>query len=58
VHRFAFDNANILVVLKRGNIISNSELIYYLKELDKLARKLTNLRKYLLGPKRYSYEHQ
>jgi four helix bundle protein len=47
-HRSVFENANILVVLERRNIISDIELIYYLEELDKLARKLTNLRKYLL----------
>lgn len=47
-HRSVFENANILVVLERRKIISDNELIYYLEELDKLARKLTNLRKYLL----------
>ncbi len=47
-HRSTFENANILVVLERRKIISDTELIYYLEELDKLARKLTNLRKYLL----------
>jgi len=47
-HRSAFENANILVVLERRKYISDTELLYYLEELDKLARKLTNFRKYLL----------
>jgi four helix bundle protein len=47
-HRSVFENANILVVLERRKIISDIELADYLEELDKLARKLTNLRKYLL----------
>lgn len=47
-HRSVFENANILVVLEKRKLISDIELIQYLEELDKLARKLTNLRKYLL----------
>ncbi|WP_443947603.1 four helix bundle protein [Pedobacter sp. AW1-32] len=47
-HRSAFENANILVVLERRKYISSEELYEYLEELDKLARKLTNFRKYLL----------
>ncbi len=47
-HRSVFENANILVVLERRKIISDIQLANYLEELDKLARKLTNLRKYLL----------
>lgn len=47
-HRSTFENANILVVLERRKLISDIQLTYYLEELDKLARKLTNLRKYLL----------
>jgi four helix bundle protein len=47
-HRSAFENANILVVLERRKYISDTELNDYLEELDKLARKLTNFRKYLL----------
>jgi four helix bundle protein len=47
-HRSTFENANIFVVLERRKIISDIELIYYLEELDKLARKLTDLIKYLL----------
>ncbi|MCX2473374.1 four helix bundle protein [Pedobacter sp. MC2016-05] len=47
-HRSAFENANILVVLERRKYISDIELLYYLEELDKLARKLTNFRKFLL----------
>lgn len=46
--RSVFENANILVVLKRRKYISDTELNDYLEELDKLARKLTNFRKYLL----------
>lgn len=47
-HRSTFENANILVVLERRKYISDTELNDYLEELDKLARKLTNFRKYLL----------
>lgn len=47
-HRSGFENANILLVLERRKYISDIELNDYLEELDKLARKLTNLRKYLL----------
>jgi len=47
-HRSTFENANILVVLERRKYISDTELNEYLEELDKLARKLTNFRKYLL----------
>ncbi|MDQ0640440.1 four helix bundle protein [Pedobacter sp. W3I1] len=47
-HRSVFENANILVVLERRKYISDTELNDYLEELDKLARKLTNFRKYLL----------
>ena len=47
-HRSTSENANILVVLERRKYISDTELNDYLEELDKLARKLTNFRKYLL----------
>lgn len=47
-HRSTCENANILVVLERRKYISDTELNDYLEELDKLARKLTNFRKYLL----------
>lgn len=47
-HQSTFENANILVVLNRRIYISDQELINYLEDLDKLAHKLTNFRKYLL----------
>lgn len=47
-YRSVFENTDILVALKHRKIISDNVLIHYIEELDKLARKLTNLRKYLL----------
>jgi len=45
---FLFENANILVVLEREKFISYIGLNDYLEDLDKLARKLTKFKKYLL----------
>lgn len=42
--KFVLKNANILVVLKTGKYISDTAVLLYQKELDKLARKLTYFR--------------
>jgi len=45
--RSTFENANILIILKRRNLIDNSQLEKNLDDLDKLCRQITNFRKSL-----------
>lgn len=48
-HRSVFENANILHLLFRRNYISKDQLEQFLEELNKLARKINSLQKYLSG---------
>jgi four helix bundle protein len=40
--RSAFENANILILLHRRNILDDSKLGKYLEQLDYLCRQITN----------------
>ncbi|WDF54062.1 four helix bundle protein [Mucilaginibacter sp. KACC 22063] len=46
-HRSVFENANILHLLHLRQFISNEQLVYFLEELNKLARKINSFQKYL-----------
>ena len=46
-HRSTFENANILILLQRRNIIDQATLDSLLEELDHLCRKITNFQKSL-----------
>ena len=46
-HRSCFENANILILLHRRKYISEEQLSYFLEELNKLARKINSVQKYL-----------
>jgi len=43
--RSTFENANILIILKRRDLIQNDQLGKNLDDLDKLCRQITNFRK-------------
>ena len=43
--RSTFENANILIILERRNLIKNDQLEKNLDDLDKLCRQITNFRK-------------
>lgn len=45
--RSTFENANILILLQRRNLIDESVLNPLLDELDHLCRKITNFQKSL-----------
>ena len=45
--RSTFENANILIILNRRNLIDNIRLEKNLDDLDKLCRQITNFRKSL-----------
>ncbi len=45
--RSTFENANILILLNRRNLISNADLDRLLERLDQLARKTTSFQKSL-----------
>lgn len=45
--RSTFENANILILLNKRQIISNDELDILLEQLDILCRKITNFQKSL-----------
>jgi len=45
--RSAFENANILIILNRRNLISKQTLNDLLDDLDHLSRKITNFKKTL-----------
>ncbi|NNL77889.1 MAG: four helix bundle protein [Desulfobacterales bacterium] len=45
--RSTFENANILIILKRRNLVKTEQLEKILDDLDKLCRQITNLRKSL-----------
>jgi four helix bundle protein len=45
--RSTFENANILILLERRDLISKSELQVLLDKLDKLCRQITNFQKTL-----------
>ncbi len=45
--RSTFENANILIILNRRNLIDNIRLEKNLDDLDKLSRQITNFRKSL-----------
>jgi four helix bundle protein len=45
--RSTFENANILILLNKRQIISNDELDILLEQLDVLCRKITNFQKSL-----------
>lgn len=45
--RSTFENANILILLQRRNIISQEEMDSLLDNLDKLCRQITNFQKSL-----------
>ena len=40
--RFTFENANILILLERRNLISKESLDEFLTKLDRLCRQITN----------------
>jgi four helix bundle protein len=46
-HRSTFENANILIILQRRNLIDQVTLDLQLEELDHLCRKITNFQKSL-----------
>ena len=43
--RSTFENENILIILKRRDLIQNDQLGKNLDDLDKLCRQITNFRK-------------
>ena len=43
--RSTFENANILIILERRNLINTERLEKNLDDLDKLGRQITNFRK-------------
>ena len=43
--RSTFENANILIILERRNLINTERLDKNLDDLDKLGRQITNFRK-------------
>ena len=43
--RSTFENANILIILARRNLIEIDQLQKHLDDLDKLCRQITNFRK-------------
>jgi four helix bundle protein len=45
--RSSFENANILIILERRNLISDETLDRILEKLDHLCRKITNFQKTL-----------
>jgi four helix bundle protein len=45
--RSTFENANIIILLKRRNLISSEKENELLEKLDKLSRKIANFRKSL-----------
>ena len=45
--RSTFENANIIILLKRRNLIASEKENELLEKLDKLSRKIANLRKSL-----------
>ena len=45
--RSTFENANILILLKRRKIISEQKFEFILEQLDHLCRKITNFQKTL-----------
>lgn len=45
--RSTFENANILIILERRNLINTEKLEKNLDNLDKLCRQITNFRKSL-----------
>lgn len=45
--RSTFENANMILILKRRNLISTETEIYLLEKLDKLSRKITSFKKTL-----------
>ena len=45
--RSTFENANILIILERRDLIENNRLEKNLDDLDKLCRQITNFRKSL-----------
>lgn len=47
VKRSAFENANIIILLKRRNLITPEKENELLEKLDKLSRKIANFRKSL-----------
>ena len=46
-HRSTFENANILILLGRRNLITSNQLDENLNKLDKLCRQITNFIKSL-----------
>ncbi|OGU72550.1 MAG: four helix bundle protein [Ignavibacteria bacterium RBG_16_34_14] len=45
--RSTFENANILIILNRRELLEEKELNFLLEQLDLLCRKITNFRKSL-----------
>jgi len=45
--RSTFENANILIILNRRNIVDKQDLDLLLDQLDILCRKITNFRRSL-----------
>lgn len=47
--RSIFENANILIILQKRNLIEEATLEHLLEKLDHLSRKITNFQKSLLS---------
>ena len=45
--RSTFENANILIILNRRNLLEENEMNLLLEQLDVLCRKITNFQKSL-----------
>jgi len=56
--RSTFENANILILLQRRNLIDQATLDSLLEDLDHLCRKITNFQKSLMGRKAQSAKRQ
>jgi four helix bundle protein len=52
--RSTFENANILILLGRRNLITSNQLDENLNNLDKLCRQITNFITYALCAMRYA----
>lgn len=46
-HRSTFENANIIIILKRRNLITEEKTEHLLKALDSLCRQITSFQKSL-----------
>jgi len=49
-HRSVFENANIVLVLHKRQLVSDQELTVVLEELDMLAKMITSFSKSLTKP--------